>query len=85
MLFKFTYTDFNITNNNHVYQVKMIFDDREIISLFKEGFVPAEFEQDQELSKQAKDVADQCNPDPKNKLSNGMEGHLKPCLVTLMI
>ena len=42
MLFKFAYTEFNITNNNHVYQVKMLSDDREMISLFKEGFVSAQ-------------------------------------------
>ena len=42
MLFKFTYTEFNITNNNHVYQVKMLSDDREMITIFKEGFLSLE-------------------------------------------
>ncbi|PWA67346.1 replication protein A 70 kDa DNA-binding subunit B [Artemisia annua] len=66
MLFKFTYTEFNITNNNHVYQVKMLSDDREMISVFKEGFLPVENEEDQELDKQAKDVAALSGPDSDN-------------------
>ncbi|PWA42530.1 replication protein A 70 kDa DNA-binding subunit B [Artemisia annua] len=66
MLFKFSYTEFNITNNNHVYQVKMLSDDREMISVFKEGFLSVENEEDQELDKQAKDVAALSGPDSDN-------------------
>ncbi|PWA55443.1 replication protein A 70 kDa DNA-binding subunit [Artemisia annua] len=39
MLFRFLYSEFNINNNNHVYQVKMISDKKAMIKKFKEGFV----------------------------------------------
>lgn len=39
MLFRFLYSEFNINNNNHVYQVKMISDEKAMIKKFKEGFV----------------------------------------------
>ncbi|PWA51475.1 replication protein A 70 kDa DNA-binding subunit B [Artemisia annua] len=74
MLFKFSYTEFNITNNNHVYQVKMLSDDREMISVFKEGFLSVENEEDQELDKQAKDVAALSGPDSDNALKVGNGG-----------
>ncbi|PWA56462.1 replication protein A 70 kDa DNA-binding subunit B [Artemisia annua] len=38
-LFRFLYSKFNINNNNHVYQVKMISDEKSMIKKFKEGFV----------------------------------------------
>ncbi|PWA46400.1 replication protein A 70 kDa DNA-binding subunit [Artemisia annua] len=39
MLFRFLYSEFNINNKNHVYQVNMISDEKAMIKKFKEGFV----------------------------------------------
>ncbi|PWA68919.1 replication protein A 70 kDa DNA-binding subunit B [Artemisia annua] len=39
MLFRFEYTEFNVTNNNHVYQIKLISDEETMISYFKKDFM----------------------------------------------
>ena len=39
LLFRFLFSDFNITNNTHVYTVKMLSEDDDMISFFKEGFI----------------------------------------------
>ncbi|GJX16083.1 replication protein A 70 kDa DNA-binding subunit B [Tanacetum coccineum] len=39
LLFRFHYTDEHITNNNHVYQVKMMLEDEAMITLFKKDFI----------------------------------------------
>ncbi|PWA94354.1 hypothetical protein CTI12_AA060720 [Artemisia annua] len=39
LLFRFHYSDWNITNNDHIYQVKMISDEDIIISAFKSDFI----------------------------------------------
>lgn len=39
LLFRFEYTDFCITNNHHVYSVKMMSDEDAIIDSFKSGFI----------------------------------------------
>ena len=39
VLFHFEYTDFHVSNNNHVYQVKLISDEEAMISYFKKDFI----------------------------------------------
>ncbi|GKD64861.1 hypothetical protein Tco_1306969, partial [Tanacetum coccineum] len=39
LLFRFHYTDYNINNNNHVYQVQRISHDEAIINVFKKDFI----------------------------------------------
>jgi hypothetical protein len=39
VLFRFEYTDFNVSNNNHVYQVKLISNEEAMISYFKKDFI----------------------------------------------
>ncbi|GJX95431.1 hypothetical protein Tco_0921035 [Tanacetum coccineum] len=39
LLLRFHYTDEHITNNNHVYQVKMMSEDEAMITLFKKDFI----------------------------------------------
>ncbi|PWA49590.1 replication protein A 70 kDa DNA-binding subunit [Artemisia annua] len=39
LLFRFLYSSYNINNNNHVYQVKMISEDENMIKIFKHGFI----------------------------------------------
>ncbi|GKC02650.1 replication protein A 70 kDa DNA-binding subunit B [Tanacetum coccineum] len=39
LLFRFTYTEYNINNNNHVYRVKMMSNDDEFIALHKKDFI----------------------------------------------
>ncbi|GJT50739.1 hypothetical protein Tco_0976896 [Tanacetum coccineum] len=39
LLFRFHYIDEHITNNNHVYQVKMMSGDEAMITLFKKDFI----------------------------------------------
>ncbi|PWA63284.1 hypothetical protein CTI12_AA354140 [Artemisia annua] len=39
LLFRFEYTDFNVSNNNHVYQIKLISDEETMISYFKKDFI----------------------------------------------
>ncbi|GJW26815.1 hypothetical protein Tco_0040626 [Tanacetum coccineum] len=46
LLFRFYYTDEHITNNNHVYQVKMMSEDEAMITLFKKDFIIEDFVDD---------------------------------------
>ena len=39
LLFRFLYSSYNINFNNHVYQVKMISHDEDMIKTFKHGFI----------------------------------------------
>ncbi|PWA86686.1 replication protein A 70 kDa DNA-binding subunit B [Artemisia annua] len=39
LLFRFLYSSYNINNNNHVYQVKIISEDENMIKIFKHGFI----------------------------------------------
>ncbi|GJZ94612.1 replication protein A 70 kDa DNA-binding subunit B [Tanacetum coccineum] len=39
ILFRFTYSEYNISNNNHVYQVKMMCENPEFIKHFKKDFI----------------------------------------------
>lgn len=39
LLFRFEYTDFNVSHNNHVYQIKLISDEEAMISYFKKDFI----------------------------------------------
>ncbi|GKC68969.1 replication protein A 70 kDa DNA-binding subunit B, partial [Tanacetum coccineum] len=39
LLFHFTYSEYNISNNNHVYQVKMMSENPEFIKHFKKDFI----------------------------------------------
>ncbi|GJU27744.1 hypothetical protein Tco_1166365 [Tanacetum coccineum] len=39
LLFRFHYNDYNINNNNHVYQVQRISQDEAIINVFKKDFI----------------------------------------------
>lgn len=39
MLFKFMFSEYNINRNSHVYQVKAMSDDPELIAFFKKDFV----------------------------------------------
>ncbi|PWA44636.1 replication protein A 70 kDa DNA-binding subunit B [Artemisia annua] len=39
LLFRFLYSSYNINNNNHVYQVKMVSADESMIKIFKHGFI----------------------------------------------
>ena len=39
LLFRIEYTDFNMNNNHHVYTVKMMSDEDNIISSFKTDFI----------------------------------------------
>ena len=39
LLFHFLYSSYNINNNNHVYQVKMVSADESMIKIFKHGFI----------------------------------------------
>ena len=39
LLFRFEYSEFNVTHNNHVYQIKLISDEEAMISYFKKDFI----------------------------------------------
>ncbi|GKE00393.1 replication protein A 70 kDa DNA-binding subunit B [Tanacetum coccineum] len=39
LLFRFKYTEYNINNNHHVYQVKHMYEDAEFIKLHKKEFI----------------------------------------------
>ena len=39
MLFRFEYTSWNMTNNNHVYQVKMMSGEEKMIEIFEKEFL----------------------------------------------
>ncbi|PWA96428.1 replication protein A 70 kDa DNA-binding subunit B [Artemisia annua] len=42
LLFRFHYTDYNMNNNNHVYQVKMMSEEEIVINAFKTDFITEE-------------------------------------------
>ena len=39
LLFRFTYTEWAINNNHHIYQVSKMSNDAELIKLFKKDFI----------------------------------------------
>ena len=43
LLFRIDYTDYNVNNNHHVYQVKMMSDEDTMINSFKAGFITEVF------------------------------------------
>ena len=43
LLFRIDYTDYNVNNYHHVYQVKMMSDEDTMINSFKDGFITEVF------------------------------------------